>query len=131
MIKSQKYSSKKTFFFLGSYEDSTLKAKLRFKKEVTPKDRKVIRERMVISYRDGKENLYTYLINEGFRAQGEIGYFDNPNAHVEICVETKHIRLGLDIEATSNIAMSPMEKMVNLEELNKFILTGKLPEKQS
>ncbi len=127
MIESQKYTSVKGLHYA---EGTELTAKLRFKSEVPPNNRGIIRRRMVTSWRNGGNNVYYYLGVRGFAPEGGCFRKSTGDYSVYLYISRKPVRLGLDIKAISDTAMTPIEQIVDLKELNKFILTGELP-KQS
>jgi hypothetical protein len=102
--------------------ETTLDAKLRFVDETAPKDKKDIKERMNISKSGG---LTEYLIN--YEAIGNRmlnkRYYLHRKINGKIGIYKAFPKLGINIEV-SFLGKIPEEKILNLEALNKFILTS-------
>mgnify|MGYP001611728827 CR=1 FL=1 len=81
---------------------------------------------MCISYRaDDKGNLYTYFA--GFKGLNDKdGAFYNDTHTKKIIITSKRKTLKLTIIAEERGKPVPLEELLNLEEINNFMITGKL-----
>ena len=117
---------------------TTLKASFRFKNEVAPENREKVKERINydkfeeydMRYYRGDPNIATYLISNGasvgkkltpFSDKDKTDYFYKNGCEYRINSSPK--KLKFNIEVTSKNKKS-LDEMLDLERLNKFILTG-------
>ena len=117
-----------------------LKVKFNFKKEIAPKDKDKIKEKCKIPRR-GPPNynfLKEYLENEGFENslidaidtvrdnmfKKEIKQ-DNSSFYFKMQILPAYNKLGFKIEGSAEEKINNLEEIINLEDLNNFILTGK------
>lgn len=116
---------------------TTFKAELSFKDEITPNQRKEIRKRLACGnferyWRNTAEmNLEKYLYKKHFKYSKEQGIMEEITylAHrgglsQKYKFKPQKRNLGLNISAKIE-GEAKLEDMINLEELNTFILTGK------
>lgn len=112
-------------------ESATLFAKFRFRQEIAPKDWGDVEKRIINFCKgeitDGERN---YLVEKGFNKNG-YGFnfcFSLITGEYEIFLYPREtfIRNGLNIEANSFGKNLSLDKMINLDEINKLILTGKI-----
>ena len=112
-----------------NYIDTTLIVTLSFNEEVLKKDFKDIKERL--DWR--KDPLKNYLNSRKFSLLTSLSnnkeYFSN-NAGRRLTFKKNTKKLELKVKVTSNKNLLE-EKMIDLEKLNHFILTGRImiPEK--
>ena len=110
-----------------NYIDTTLIATLSFNEEVLKKDFKDIKERL--DWR--KDPLKNYLNSRKFSLLTSLSnnkeYFSN-NAGRRLTFKKNTKKLELKVKVTSNKNL-PEEKMIDLELLNNFILTGEYSRK--
>jgi hypothetical protein len=100
-----------------------LEAQLRFKDEVAPINKEIIKNRMY-------EHLAAYFKTyENLKEPISYGpnYISINEFVKRVYLEKKPLKLGINIEVISYHKVS-LEKMLNLENLNNFILTGECPE---
>ncbi len=113
--------------FSQEKSSSQLNASFRFGHEVSDNDRKVLGKRY--SY----DSLTKYFeASEGLKktigpVENETYYVDNIRR--ELKVFPCSFRLGFDVRVISNEKM-PLEKMLDLDALNQFVLTGEMPQSQ-
>ena len=102
--------------------ETFLNVKYRFDKEIPPINKKEIKKRMNSSLKEylyKKENL---KLTKNYYS--EIFSFEDNGDFMRILrIEKPFLRLGLDISVVSYLKV-PLEKMLNLDALNNFILTG-------
>jgi len=123
---------------------TTLRAKFRFKREVAPKDIEITKKRtdFVLKYQEnsGYESLRNYLESKGFELKytpdkwgiSSPYFFSNLSSkeEIEIINLRRHILgIGFNFCTKTNCENISLEKRIDLEELNKFILSGKYNKK--
>ena len=103
---------------------SVLKAEFRFEEDVAPKDRDKIKERC--RYRDTGGALSWYLLNKEKLFVTRSSFQPLLGKNKQVRIKTCRFNLGFDIivEARESV---PLEKMLNLDALNEYILRGDKP----
>jgi len=108
----------------GKWAD--LIAHFRFWDEVNPDNRKTVKERLQTSL--NQRNLKNYLEMVGFEYDISSKSFKDEDRVIPVIQKRYH--LGLDIVVKTKLdkqIILPLEKMLDLDGLNRFILTGKMP----
>ena len=120
--------------------NTILEAELRFRDEIAPKDRKNIINRLcgkVYGRNQEPGMLSEYPLNDYLSRVEKIvynqlneKYFDaNSDKARKISIKKRIFKFGLDIKIVSPHDIQSNE-MLNLEDLDTFILTGKSPQKK-
>jgi len=107
-----------------------LVAKFRFRDEVAPKDRLMLRNRILNPYPYHK--LYEYLIRTEklekqyiWSSNDQTRYVYDGNRKVKIEEPCSLPILGFNLKATSN-GEFPLEELIDLDALDHFVLTGEM-----
>lgn len=118
-------------------EYTLLRARFRFKRGVAPKDRKVVKQR--IDVRGGGGALKGYLVSvEGCKYQEENSSNSNANfiadtkepvysRFIDIYLHTWGLGFNIDVSCSGAV---PLEEMLDLGALNRFVITGQMPKKK-
>jgi len=91
----------------------------------------MVKERMRTCprWKDDTEYIYHYLVSRGFYG-GKEGVFEDVKKERKITVKRK-IGLRMRITAEAWGFDVPIEKLLNKEEVDRFIVSGNLPTKKS
>lgn len=121
--------------FDGRRKTTNFYAKLSFKNQTQPLEKEKIRKRLSYDkkdpyeeqYYDGESNFITYFVDKGFSWEnkplgGGSPYLYSPKGF-RLNFKTSKKKLSLDVIAKGSGKIEE-EEIVNLKELNEFLLTG-------
>lgn len=143
MITEEEYKSERRQLNMlglkGDYNVSTLVARFKFGKEagwglgfVAREKRKAVRERIGTLYErragevKGEDNLFAYMRARGFEKDGL--HFYDLERHISVILEPSLLFLRLTLYAHSENSDEKLKEILDLGALDKFVLTGELPE---
>ena len=105
---------------------SYLKAKFNFREETAPRDRIEINTR-INNLESNSNDLENYLQEQGCYIPTSLISREYKVKNTQLIIFNSFIKLGFDLNIKAEGEV-PRKEMLNLDDLNKFILTGEIKE---